>query len=232
MAAPPQPRCRVRPGHLKPSTQGAHAIDQAGQTRARSKRGATSTIIGDNHPDVAVLLQHAKRDVLGIRILDGVRHGLTGDVVGRRTHLVGEVDGIERNVDRNRRLSGEVGQRGGEAVIEAARPEPVRDLAELGDGRGDLGNRLVEYVVEVGAGRQVPLGYPQPHAERDQALLSSVVQILLEPPPFVVAGLDQSAPTRLHLSERVAEHASQPGRLGQQRRGVRDVGAGRRGVGP
>ena len=89
------------------------------------------------------------------------------------------------------------------------------DPAQLGDGGGELVDRLVEHRVHV-HGPGVPLGEPQRHPERDEPLLRAVVQVAFQPAALGVARLQQARPARLDLVQRLAELAAQPHDLDQQ----------------
>ena len=97
------------------------------------------------------------------------------------------------------------GQRGGSPSSRLLGPQPVGDLPEFGDGGAELGDALVEQAVDVDRpSLEVSLGEPDRHPERHQPLLRAVVQVSLEPPPLLVADLDEPCPARLHLLERPA----------------------------
>ena len=57
------------------------------------------------------------------------------------------------------------------------------------------------------------LGMAQRQADRDEALLGAVVQVTLDPPPLLVAGLDDPSPGCLHLGELAAQLDPQPRNL-------------------
>ena len=78
---------------------------------------------------------------------------------------------------------------GSKPVVEAARPDAVRELPQLADGCPELRDRLVEQTVHVDASvRKVPLRETQRHPERDESQLGAVVQITFESLPLLVAG--------------------------------------------
>ena len=94
-------------------------------------------------------------------------------------------------------------ERGVQPVVEAARAQAVGDLAQLGDGRAQLGDGLVEQAVHIAcAVVEVSLGQAQRHAERDEPLLGAVVQVALEPAALLVAGMDEPGAAGLDLAQR------------------------------
>ncbi len=99
----------------------------------------------------------------------------------------------------------------------------MRDLAQLGDRGGQLGDALVEECVDVdGAVAKVSLRQPHRHSQRDEPLLGAVVQVALEPQPFSVAHLDEPGPAGLDLSKGLGQLGSQPGDLHEAGGGRRD----------
>ena len=113
-------------------------------------------------------------------------------------------------------------------------PQPVRDLAQLGDRGAELGDALVEQPVDVdGAVVEVPLGQPQLHAERDQPLLGAVVEVALQPAALVVADLDQPRPAGLGLAQGAGHLRAEPDHLDQGAAAAGDLAEqlGRRGPG-
>ena len=125
---------------------------------------------------------------------------------------------------RPARARDERGEGGAEPVVEAAGPQAVRDLAQLGDRGAELGDAWSSSPSSVdGAVVEVPLRQPQRHAQRDQPLLGAVVQVALEPAPLLVADLDQPGPARLDLAQRAGSSSREPDHLDDRGRPVGDL---------
>lgn len=125
---------------------------------------------------------------------------------------------------RQRGVAGEILQRGRQPVVQAAGAQPVGDLAQLADGGADLGDRLVEDLVEVErAVTKVTLGEPQRHAERHQPLLGAVVEVELEATPFLIPCAHESTAAGLDLLEGLADLEAKPAHLHEQRSSLGDV---------
>jgi len=110
-------------------------------------------------------------------VLHGVRQRLAGDEVGRGLHA--RRDPLDRRLDvhRDRRAPSEISQRGGESVVEARRPNARGDLTEVADRRADLGDDPIQGRSEdPGLVRERALHAADLHAERDEPLLSAVVE--------------------------------------------------------
>ena len=199
------------------------ATRSARPDRSPSSRAASS-VVGHADQELPVATDHLEHDPGRLGVLDRVRDRLAGDVVGRGGDGVGQRAVVDVHVDGQRQAADQVRQRGGQTVVEAARPEAVRDQPQLGDRRAQLGDALVEQAVDVdGAVVEVPLRQPQLHAQRDQPLLGAVVQVPLEPPAFLVADLDEPGPARLGVAEREGHLRAQPDDLDQGAAPVGDL---------
>jgi hypothetical protein len=129
-----------------------------------------------------------------------VRVGVLGDV-GQRLgdHEVGR--GLDRlgqplardldDLDRQRRAHGERLDGGLQpAVGEHGRVDPAGELAQLLERTRELLLRGGDHLARpVGGLADLVLGDPKGEAERDEALLGAVVQVALQPPPLLHAGL-------------------------------------------
>lgn len=132
--------------------------------------------------------------------------------------MLGKLVGIEDQAQGEGAAPCEVLERGGQPVVEAAGPQAVGDLAQLGHGGGDLIDGGVDEAVELDrpACGDATLGDAQPHAEGHQTLLGAVVQVHLEASPLLVPGTQQPLSARLDLAQGVSQLAAQPGRLGDK----------------
>ena len=90
----------------------------------------------------------------------------------------------------------------------------MRDLAELGDRDAELGHALVQEAVDLDrAVVEVPLRQPHRHAEGDEPLLGTVVEVSLEASALLVADLHEAGPARGDLLQRTRELQPQPHHL-------------------
>ena len=73
---------------------------------------------------------------------------------------------------------------------------PRGELAELVDGDGDLGDRVVEGAADLGidVGAEGVLGVAQGETDRHQPLLGAVVQVAFDAAPLLVGGGDDPGP--------------------------------------
>ena len=86
-----------------------------------------------------------------------------------------------------------------------------RDLVDGGVERGDEHLRLA---------RERALQAPQHDAERDEPLLRAVVQVALDPPPLLIAGLGDPRARGLDLGQLQPQLDAQAGELDRHRGGV------------
>ncbi len=210
-AALPPPRCPGHVGWPPAASRRARRPGRRARTAGRAaRRPAPSSVTRTSSwPVAADDLEH---DPGRLGVLDRVGDRLARDVVRRGGDGVGQRAVVDLHVDGQRQAADQVRQRRGQAVVEAARPEAVRDLAQLGDRGAELGDALVEQAVDVDrAVVEVPLREPQLHAERDQPLLGSVVEVALDPAALLVADLDEPGPARLRLAQRRARPPSAAG---------------------
>ena len=200
------------------------AVAEAREAGAAADDRAADAVVVDAHEERAVLAECAHGDLRRRGVLDGVRERLARDEVGGRLDARGDPLARRVDVDRDRRRAREVAQRGGEAVVEPRRAHAGRDLAEVADRGADLVDDLVERGGEhLRLARKRHLQAPEPDAERDEPLLRAVVEVALEPPPLLVARLDDPRPRRGHLGELDPHFDPQPRHLDRERRGREDA---------
>jgi hypothetical protein len=102
--------------------------------------------------------------------------------------------------DRHRGAGGERGERRAEAFVgQDRRVDPAGQLAQLADRQAQLlrraAQRLHQTGVRGGAERcELPPGGVQRQRQGQQALLRAVVEVALDPPAFLVAGLHDPGP--------------------------------------
>ena len=87
---------------------------------------------------------HLELDVLGAGVLDRVREPFAGDEVGRCLDVGRVAVAGRRNVDRYGRTARKVTKGGPQACLEQRGAQAVCQLAQLVDGRSDLGHRAVQ----------------------------------------------------------------------------------------
>jgi hypothetical protein len=75
-------------------------------------------------------------------------------------------------------------QGGGESVLQPAGAHPVCQAPQLGDGVGEGGNGGFQVAVGLQGGVELALHGAQPHADGDDLLLRTVVQILCQSATF------------------------------------------------
>jgi hypothetical protein len=192
----------------------------------------------DPHPDVAVGTGDLELEVSWLAVFDGVRDRLGRDEVRRRRDVVRyRPSGRDRELDRNRNCRDECRESGVEPVVETARPQPVREPAKVSHGPPELGHPLVEQPghdlvrAHVSPG-DLPLRESQRQTEGDQALLGAIVEVALEPAPFLVAHLLQAGAAGFGLRQRQGGLRAQANQLHQRRRGRRDLAEQPLGGGP
>jgi hypothetical protein len=80
-------------------------------------------------------------------------------------------------------------------VSEHRRVDPAGELAQLLDRELDLLAGLGDQLCGVRRlGREPRLGEGERHSDADQALLRTVVQVTLDPPPLGIGGSDDALP--------------------------------------
>jgi hypothetical protein len=152
-------------------------------------------------------------------VLERVRERLAGDEVGRGLHLRWRAVLGGRHLDRDGRPTREVGQRGGEPLVEPWRPHARGDRPQVGDRGRDLVDGGVERRVDRHrSARQRALDPAQHDAERDQPLLRAVVQVALDPAALGVAGLGDPRARGLDLGKLQPQLHAQPRELHRRRR--------------
>ena len=147
----------------------------------------------------------------------------------------GARSGVGVDLDRDGRAARQVGQRGGEPLVEPRRPDAGGDRAQVGDRGRDLVDGGVERGLEhPRLARQRALQPAQHDAERDEPLLRAVVQVALDPAALLVAGLGDPRARGLDLGELQPQLDAQPGELDRHRgrveHGAQQVRAPSRGV--
>jgi len=127
-------------------------------------------------------------------VLDGVRDRLRADVVGRRLERGRQAprqDQVELDRQRGARRAGP-DRRGQPLTGQERRIEPAGELPEVGDGALEIR----ECVRRTRPERRVVGDFARHGAEAEQrggqALLRAVVEVALEPTPFLVSGLEDA----------------------------------------
>ena len=123
---------------------GADPVGETEQSGAAVGLGAAAAVVDDRDDQRAVLPGEGQRYLRSVGVLDGVRDGLAGNEIRRRLDVAGETLGQRGDVEPDRRARRELAQSRAEPFIERAGPEPTRQLAQLVDRRGELGDRLVD----------------------------------------------------------------------------------------
>jgi hypothetical protein len=177
-------------------------VFQADDARAAAGVGAPDAVVADREGEAAVAAVDPDVDDRGPRVLGGLGECLGSDVVGGRLEVLpGSGAQVQLELDRD---GGATGPR-------------LEGWAESGlgqDGRvdaaGDFPQLIQSGTETVGQERQLPLDVargPGCHRrdgagfqrERDDALLNTVVQVTLEPPPGLVRRGDDAGPGRGEL---------------------------------
>ena len=219
MAAPRRsafPRPARRVDRERPAL-GGDAVVHARAPRRAPPTPSSAIVIRSTPFARAVSHDHARRR----RVLDGVGERLAGDEVRGRLDLRRRAVGRRGDVDRDRGAAREVGERGGQALVQPRRADAGGDRAQVGDRGRDLVDGGVERRDEhLRLARERALQAPQHDAERDQPLLRAVVQVALEPAPLLVAGLGDPRARGLHLGQLQPQLDAQAGELDRHRGGV------------
>ena len=167
------------------------------------------------------LHRHARRR----GVLDRVGERLARDVVGDGLDLRRRAVARRLELDRHRGGPREILERRGQALVEPRRAQARRDRAQVADRRRDLVHRRVE---RRGEDPRLPgqraLQPPQHDPERHEPLLRAVVEVALEPPALLVAGLRDPRARRLDLGQLEAQLDPQAAELHRHRRGVEHRG--------
>ena len=159
----------------------------------------------------------------GVGVLGRVGHRLAGHVVRGRGQVVRQRRRVDVQPDRDRQRPGQPGQGGVQPVVQAGRPQPVRDLPQLGDRGGQLGHRPVQHAVHIDRpGPYCICAIRNAMPSDDQPLLRAVVQVPFQADPFGVAGLHDPGPAVPHLAQRGGQFGPQPDHLDQVRAERRD----------
>ena len=121
-------------------------------------------------------------------MLADVGQALGHDVVDGHLDRLGQPLGeVDPQVDRHRRPGGHRLERHREpAAGEQRRLQPVRQVAQLVDGRADLLPGVVDPSRDVRVGAQAALDQGELDRERDQPLLGAVVQVALQALPLAL----------------------------------------------
>ena len=228
--APPRSACRRRPGCRAPACRPGRRRGRPSpparcprpaprrRPRRRPRRGVGSRASAGLH-------RHARRRA----VLDRVGERLAGDVVGdgldlRRRAIALASSSTGTAAARARSSSAAVrpsSSRGGRRPAAIVRRSPIvaatSSTAASNAGREDL--RL---------SGQRALQPAQHDPERHEPLLRAVVQVALEPPALLVAGLRDPRARRLDLGELEAQLDPQAAELHRHRRGVEHRRAARR----
>ncbi len=223
MAAPP-PRSYRCPRGLATVSEPPRAATRSARPDCALEQRAAAAVVGD--PDHHVPVGRATHS--RIRVASACFTALVTASLITKYAVVATSSGNGpectsiSTVDRDR--PDQPGQRCRQPVVQTARSQAVGDLSELGDGNAELGDALVEQPVDIDrAVTQVPLGQPDGHAERDQPLLSTVVQVALQSTALLVADLHQPGTTGLDLLECTGELQPQPNHLDQGGAAVRHL---------
>ena len=177
------------------------------RTRTAADDGAAHAVVRDGDVQRAIVLNRANRHLRRRSVLDRVRQRFTGDEVrgrldARRRALAArfDVDGDRRDVLARSRSAAA-------GLVEPSRSNPGGDLTEVGNDLSHLGDDLIErrreYLCIV---RQRELEAPE-HAERDESLLSTVVEVALRArrssyPPTIRARDASTSASWRHLDQR------------------------------
>ena len=190
------------------------ALDQQAAVEAstRSRRPRSPAPAGSAPPTPSSVTSIATRpfarmtsmsDAGGICVLDDVGERFGRDEVDGRLDGGWEPLRTDGQVDRHGRTPRERGECGWEAFLgQDRRVDAACERAQLAEGVDDLGVRLGEELVR----RRTSVGEPaagelEREPDPEQALLRSVMEVALEPPPLGVAGLDDPRPRGAHLCE-------------------------------
>ena len=106
--------------------------------------GAADAVVGDEHPQHAVLARGLDHHARRRRVLDRVGERLAGDEVRGRLDLGWRAVGGRADLDRHGGAARQVGQRGAQAFVEPRRAHAGGDRAQIGDRGGDLVDGGVE----------------------------------------------------------------------------------------
>jgi hypothetical protein len=153
-------------------------------------------------------------------VLDRIGQGLAGDEVGGGLDLV--VEALRRRLDFgvDRGPGGELREGSGETVIEGRRADAAGELAQLLDRLGQTRDHRVQrrLCLSPACLVELVLDVAELEAERDEALLRSVVEVALEAAALLVGRGDDPGPRLLDLSQLAADLDPEPGDLDREPR--------------
>ena len=155
------------------------------------------------------------------RVLDRVGEALAGDEVGGGLDVPAEA--LVAAPSRRRAPGRGVRARGRRVPgrVELGRRKPARQLAQLVDRHGDLGDRAVERRARaLRRGGELVLRVAQRETDRHEPLLGAVVEVALDAPTLLVGGRHDPRPRRLDLGQLATQLDPQPGDLDREAAGL------------
>ena len=192
----------------QPTADGSDAIVESSKARACRRVGATATVVADFDQERVASLADRHPRAAGAGITHHVRQRLGHDEV------CGRFDGgMETAVDdvgnhRNRRPFRErIDRRGEPRFREDRRVDATGESADLSDRGLQLGRGRVE---QSGRFRRRLLRDLEPHRERDEALLGTIMEVALDAPSLRIGRLHDAHPRGTHLLELGTHLGGQP----------------------
>ena len=199
---------------LEAPVEGIDSVVESTEAAACRGIGPADAVVAHQHAQAFAFPRQADLRLAGLRILGDVRERLGGDEVSGGLHLRLEpLGGHPADLDRHRSTRCERLQRRLEAMIaEHRRVDAAGELAQLLDRKLDLLAGLGDQLCGMrGRGPDLRLGEFKRHSDTDQALLRTVVQVTLDPPPLGIGGGDDALPRVLEVAHPAPQRACTPG---------------------
>ena len=178
-------------------TQGLDAVDETtepGRLVLALDAGAADAVVANRHRERRAVVHHTQPRLRRTRVLDGVRDRLRADVVRRRLERGRQPprqDQVELDRQRGARRAGP-NRRGQPLAGEKRRIEPAGELPEIGDGALEVREGVRRTRPERGVVRDFARHRAEAEQRCGQALLRAVVEVALEPTPFLVSRLEDA----------------------------------------
>ena len=214
-APPPAPRCPNPAGlsiHSSPPTEATRSRSDVSPKPSVAPPTPSSRTQARTIPPLSASV---RRDLLGVAVLVHVGQRLRDHEVDGRRDQVGHVDVGDVELHRDRAVPDEVAQRGGQAVVQPRRADPVREPAQLDDRR----LQCVDGVVEFRCTGRARRGAAAPTAAASRRRGSAAGPRRAGRAPAGGApgrGLGQPRPAGPHVVERLAQLQPQPADLDRQ----------------
>src|SRR5829696_50546 len=180
--------------NLERAAERADAVDEPAQSRASRGVNTTAAVVAHLNHRLSFAHRNPYLDLTRVGVLSGIRNCFDGDEIRGRLHRRRVLPAaVEVELDRHRRAAGHGRKRGLQAPIgEDAGMDPASEFAEFLARGIELGPRDRELAGRRGVRLKTRLETSEVQRERDEPLLSAVVEITLDASPRGVGGLDDA----------------------------------------